>query len=175
MDNLKSMTPSKRGEIFHSIRQELDVCIREVDKNYLKIGMLWAYLCEHRAWRWWGEPVKDANSLVRELNLGIKRGELDHLRRIWLMFGKYLQKEKTRPPLSKLILVHPVLLEGVFSSEAEKESAIAEWVNKANSLPLEAFKNEIRVSRGLVPTDVCTHEGDHENWLRCCICNKFYK
>jgi len=41
MNDLRLMTPSKRGEIFHSIRQELDICIREVDKNYLKIGLLW--------------------------------------------------------------------------------------------------------------------------------------
>ena len=140
--NLKEMTPVKRGIIFNDIRHSMETAVRQGVHSYLSLGKDWSYLVENKAWKYWGNHVRTKADLARDLNLGVSVGMLDHQKRVFDAFGKYL-KGRT-PPLSNLIKLLPLV---------DSLEDIEGWVQKASELPVIAFENEIRDAKGLVPSD----------------------
>jgi len=144
MNELKEMTPVRRGEIFDHVRKSMETAVRQGVHSYLSLGKDWSYLVESKAWKYWGSHVKNKADLARDLNLGISVGMLDHQKRVFDTFGKYL-KGRT-PPLSNLIKLLP-LVEGL------EGQAMETWVQKANEMPPIMFENEIRDAHGLATSD----------------------
>ena len=156
--NLKEMTPVRRGEIFDHVRKSMETAVRQGVHSYLSLGKDWSYLVENKAWRFWGNHVKNKADLARDLNLGVSVGMLDHQKRVFDAFGKYL-KGRT-PPLSNLIKLLPLV---------DSLEDIEGWVQKASELPVIAFENEIRDAKGLVPSD---SECDCINLKHISICRR---
>ena len=139
---LKNLTPIERGEIFNNIRQGMEYAVRQGVHSYLSLGKDWSWLVSEKAWKYWGNHVRTKADLARDLNLGVSVGMLDHQRRVFDAFGKYL-KGRT-PPLSNLIKLLPLV---------DSLEDIEGWVQKASELPVIAFENEIREVKGLITSD----------------------
>ena len=142
LKNLKELSNAQRGELFDHVRKNMETAVRQGVHSYLSLGKDWSYLVENKAWRFWGNHVKNKADLARDLNLGVSVGMLDHQKRVFDAFGKYL-KGRT-PPLSNLIKLLPLV---------DSLEDIEGWVQKASELPVIAFENEIRDAKGLVPSD----------------------
>lgn len=51
------------------------------------------------------------------------------------------------------------------------EANAEEWLHKASSLPPEAYENELRIAKGMVSTDECSHD-DRLLVEKCKLCHK---
>jgi hypothetical protein len=171
---VKQMTAEQRGQLIEHLRTNLSGAVRQIDNLYLHVGMYWNFMVKNKLYKYWGSHIKNVNHLVRELNLGVGRSTLDHYARIYAMFGKYLRRENLCPPLSRLLVVHPVLENRQFENEDERDVEVTAWAHKAASLSIEDLRNEVREARGMVTTDECTHPPEQSQlWSRCGCCGKW--
>lgn len=171
---MRELSAEQRGVILNYVRSNLTSVVREIDGLWLHVGMFWSFIVKNKLYRYWGEHIRTVNDLVRDLDLGVSRSTLDHYARIFNMFGKYLPEGRLTPPLSKLLLVHPVLEGREFESEEEKEAEVTTWLHKVDTLPVDALRDEVREARGLVTTDQCGHPAENSQlWSRCGCCGKW--
>lgn len=160
--NWKEITKEQRGELIYSAIVGLREAVKTIDSSWLQIGMIWHFIVKNKAYRHYGDHIKNANDFIREIDIGVKRSMLDHYARMWGMFSKYLNGKDV--PIRKLLLVAPVVA----------EDTVEEWVEKAEAMPYDALKNEVREKQGKIATDVCDHPPEfNELWVRCKKCEKF--
>lgn len=172
--SMKKLSASQRGDIVAWLEQGMRTASMQVDSAYLFMGMCWHFATLNKLYRYWGSHIKNANDLVRELNIGIGRPWLDHCKKVWQVYGKYLVDTNITPPVSRLVQALPMITH--VKDPEEKAFAVQVWANKAMDLPREAWVNEVRVAKGKTPTDTCDHPLNCcEIWQRCTKCEKFWK
>ena len=169
---IKEWSPEQRGMLIHKLQTEMSATVKGIHSGYLHLGMYWNFAMKNKMDKWWGPHIKNANELIKELNLGLSRSLLDHYGRIWQTFGGYLERANFSPPVSRLISAHAIVMK--IKDADEREAAIEDYCISANSLPHEAYQNKIAEAQGKIATDSCSH-AECEIWSRCKICSKFYK
>jgi len=161
----KMLTPRGRGEILHEVVNGLKDAAKQIDAGWLTVGAYWHFVVSNKVYRHCGDHIKNANDFLREVDIGVKRSMLDHYARMWGMFSRYLVGRDV--PIRKLLLISPVI-------DQENVSDTESWVGKAEVLPYEALKNEVRERQGRITTDTCAHpESANELWVRCSCCGKW--
>jgi hypothetical protein len=170
--NLRKMTPEARGALIHNIIQGMTEATRAIDNLWLHMGKFWSFIIKNKVYRHYGTHIRNVNDFLRELDLGVSRSNLDHYARVYNTFGRYVRENNLQIPYRKLLTVHPVV--EACSAVQQREEAIQIWVDKANTLPMGALENEVRVARGLTPTDACLHPPEASQlWSRCGECGKW--
>lgn len=163
--NMKAMKPEERGVVIHDIMQKLQAENRAKDIAWVKLGMLWSFIIKNRLYRYCGEHIRNANDFLREVDLGVKRRELEYYASLATIFGRILRQRNVQVPIHKLALIQPMINKG-----GDPE----EWVEKALSLPVRALEDEVREATGRQPQDACAHpENRQEVWMRCGVCGKW--
>jgi len=164
--DLRGMTPEQRGEVVHSVSQMFLAEARAKDTAWIRIGLLWRFSVRNKIWRYCGEHIHNANDLLRELDLGIKRREIETYAQMAELFGRALRERNVEIPIRKLVMIAPYC----------KGEDSGDWIEKAISLPTPALANEIREHKGLPTTDGCDHpQGAMEVWTRCGVCGKWHE
>lgn len=162
--NLKKLSPKDMGDVIHSIvvsmRRECNI----KDAAWIKLGFLWRFVVKNKLYRHYGDHIKNANDFLRELDLGVKRRELELYAQMASIFGRAIQDRNAQVPLRKLAMIAPLC----------KEGDAGGWLEKAFILPTHALEDEIREARGQVTKDSCLHPDDkQEVWMRCSECGKW--
>jgi len=164
--DLKTMTPEQRGEVVHNVSQMFLAEARAKDTAWIRIGLLWRFSVRNKLWRYLGEHIHNANDFLRELDLGIKRREIETYAQMAELFGRAMRERNVEIPIRKLVMIAPYC----------KGEDSEDWIEKAISLPTPALANEIREHKGLPTTDGCDHpQGMMEVWTRCGHCGKFFE
>ncbi len=164
--NWKKMKQEEKGVLIHEISQGLIEQAQLKDKAWMNIGMLWRFVIANKVYKHAGEHIKNANDFLRELDLGIKRREIETYAQMVGIFGRYLRATGKEIPLRKLVMIAP------FCKYDEDETN--KWIEKADKLPTPALQDEIRQAKGQPARDTCGHPDDmQELWTRCGVCGKW--
>lgn len=165
--NFKAMTPEQKGEFLHEFASMFSSQVRIKDMAWINLGLLWRFAVKNKVWRIAGEHVKNANDFLRELDLGIKRREIETYAQLAVLFGRTLTERNIGVPIRKLVMIAPY---------CKDEAESSEWLEKAISLPSAALEDEIREVKGLPTRDECDHPaGTMEIWTRCGHCGKWFE
>ncbi len=166
--NIKAMSPEDKGVMMHSIITMMSQQNSEKEIAWLKLGMIWRFIIKNKLYRHYGDHIRNANDFLRELDLGIKRREIEIYAQLALIFSNYIKARGLDVSIRKLVMIAPLC-----KNEADAE-IITEWVDKAINLPTQALEDEIREAKGRLPRDRCSHPEDkQEMWLRCSMCGKW--
>ncbi len=162
--NLKKMPVEKRGELIHAISQGLLSEATVKDMAWLKLGFLWKFVISNKLYRYAGDHIRNANDFLRELDLGIKRREMDTYAQMAGLFGRALRARGQEIPIRKLVLIAPLC----------KRGDVDDWIEKAYALPTTGLEDAVREAKGQTPRDACVHPDDRQEvWTRCGCCGKW--
>lgn len=164
--NWKKMKPEDKGILIHEISQGLINQAQLKDKAWMNLGMIWRFVIANKIYKHAGDHIKNANDFLRELDLGIKRREIETYAQMVGIFGRYLRTKGKEIPIRKLVMIAPFC--------KGDEDITNTWVEKADRLPTPALQDEIREAKGQPARDTCTHPDDRQEvWTRCGVCGKF--
>lgn len=162
--NMKKMPPEQRGELIHELSAGMMREARNKDLAWVKLGLMWSFYVKNKLYKYCGDHIKNANDYLKELDIGVKRREMELYAQMAGLFGRTLRERNIEVPIRKLRLISPFCT----------DDATDVWVDKAISLPYPALEDEVREAKGQPARDSCDHpEDQQEVWIRCGKCNKF--
>lgn len=165
--DMNVMTLEQRGELIHTLLESMSGWVRIRNTAWLKLGMMWRFIIKNKIYKFYGEHINNANDFLRELNLNIKRREIETYAQMAGMFGELMRQNGVVPPIRKLVMIAPFCRQ-------ESPDERPEWFHKVMALPTSALEDEIREARGGVPRDTCLHlPQKQEVWTRCGVCGKW--
>lgn len=166
--NLKAMTQQEIGAMMHDVVSMMTQQNTVKDVAWMKMGMVWRFIVKNKLYRHYGDHIRNANDFLRELDLGIKKREIDTYAQLSLIFSNYIKARGLDVSIRKLVMIAPLC-----KNEQDAE-VITEWVDKAINLPAQALEDEVREAKGRLPRDRCEHPQDkQEMWIRCSVCGKW--
>mgnify|MGYP001195733609 CR=1 FL=1 len=151
--------------------QKLQTMMSEINKletiaknSYFELGKRWEVINKEKLWKHSGSPVKTFRQFC-EKETPYSHTQVYNMINVFLRFDAYKDTVDTIPDMTRLVKVLPFLPAG------QEE----EWYHKAAHLPKEGFESAVAEHQNRTPKDACEHNGETEQYWRCCVCSKFFK
>ena len=159
------LSKTKKAEIVFNLVEEIKEAKRNTVKSFLVIGKNLDIIQKEKIWQYYGEHLERFDDFLKEIRIG--RATAYNCMAIWREFGQLLISKNLDVDYFRLVRLLPVVKEN-----DDKE----EWLNKADTLTIQGFNDEIKEAKGFSTTDTCNHpEEEREYFWRCKRCGKWAK
>lgn len=164
-----NLSEIEKAEYAQRLVNQMGKAVAKMNQTHLLIGGMLFFAKETKIFKAYASHVKTWNDFIREIDIGINVAQANHMIRVFTRFGRQLRNDPTRRriPFSRLLMIIP-LCTGPDETE--------DWLNKADTLPHQAFLDEVREAKGMQPTDTCLHPDESmTKWVKCGVCHKWLR
>lgn len=154
----------KKGVKLQKMMSEIRKLNNVAKQSYFELGQRWEVINSERLWKHSGSPVKSFRQFC-EKETPYSHQQVYNMINVFKRFSTYQEALDTIPDMTRLVMLNKVVKKG------DEE----EWYHRAAHLPKEGFESALADYQGKVPKDMCAHDGETENYSKCCVCHKFFK
>ena len=158
----QELSTKQKSEIIFSLVGVIETAKKNIATAYLVIGEALSKINKGRFYASYCDHINNFDDFLKEITF--KRSTAYNLIAIWDNFGSLLSNRLDIPEYTRLVHLLPVV------NEENKE----ELIEKANSLAINDFEDEVRILKGRTSRLDCSHK-ETESWVKCKSCQKWLK
>ena len=156
-------------DLAFALDKKIDECLLCIRDHYLELGEIAIELKKDKKYKLVMPEAEDWPHYVSMKMAGLKVAQIDNYGYIAKNIGSLIRgrdiKLNRALDITRLVRKLP---------GPEKEKAISELIESAETLPASGWRDVLRVMQGQTPSDECTHE-ETEIFTRCKKCNRWLK